>query len=84
MFWFQGFHFFFFCSVILEFVRNLSEQTGVFKTVQASTFTNELLRNAKYYVLHLCTLLYKYEIEKITTIDFRLPITQRISVLCLG
>ena len=28
--------------------------------------------------------LYKYEIEKITTIDFRLPITQRISVLCLG
>ena len=47
---------FFFCSVILEFAKNLSEQTGVFKTVQASTSTNELLRNVKYYVLHLCTL----------------------------
>lgn len=47
---------FFFCSVILEFAKNLSEQTGVFKTVQASRFTNELLRKVKYYVLHLCTL----------------------------
>lgn len=73
---------FFFCLVILEFAKNLSEQTGVFKTVQASRSTNELLRKVKYYVLHL--VLYKYEIEKITTIDFRLPITQRISVLCLG
>lgn len=47
---------FFFCSVILEFAKNLSKQTGVFKTVQASRFTNELLRKVKYYVLHLCTL----------------------------
>lgn len=46
----------FFCSVILEFAKNLSEQTGVFKTVQASRFTNELLRKVKYYVLHPCTL----------------------------